>query len=62
MTQTKEEFLIDYLIKNNFSATSSKDLEKAISGMTAQQIIKAMEIAKNIQTNLNATSLGKELT
>jgi response regulator of citrate/malate metabolism len=62
MTQTKEEFLIDYLIKNNFSATTNKDLEKAISGMTAQQIIKAMEIAKNIQTNLNATSLGKELT
>jgi len=61
MAQTKEEFLIDYLIKNNFSATSSKDLEKAISGMTAHQIIKAMEIAKSIQDNLNATSLGKEL-
>jgi hypothetical protein len=61
MEQTKQEFLINYLIKNNFSTTSCKDLEKAISGMTAGQIIKAMEIAKSIQDNLNATSLGKEL-
>jgi len=62
MEQTKQTLLIDYLVKHNFNIPANIDLQKTISGMTAQQIVQAMEIAKDIQSRLMSTSLGRELT
>lgn len=62
MEQTKQTILIDYLVKHNFNIPANVDLQKTISGMTAQQIVQAMEIAKDIQSRLMTTSLGRELT
>ena len=62
MDQAKQTLLIDYLVKHNFNIPANVDLQKTISGMTAQQIIQAMEIAKDIQSRLMSTSLGRELT
>jgi hypothetical protein len=62
MEQTKQTLLIDYLVKHNFNIPANVDLQKTISGMTAQQIVQAMEIAKDIQSRLMSTSLGRELT
>ena len=62
MEQTKQTMLIDYLVKHNFNIPANVDLQKTISGMTAQQIVQAMEIAKDIQSRLMTTSLGRELT
>lgn len=62
MEQTKQTMLIDYLVKHNFNIPANVDLQKTISGMTAQQIVQAMEIAKDIQSRLMSTSLGRELT
>lgn len=61
MEQTKQTMLIDYLVKHNFNIPANVDLQKTISGMTAQQIVQAMEIAKDIQSRLMSTSLGREL-
>lgn len=62
MEQTKQTMLIDYLVKHNFNIPANVDLQKTISGMTAQQIVQAMEIAKDIQSRLMSTSLGRELS
>jgi hypothetical protein len=62
MDQAKQTLLVDYLVKHNFNIPANVDLQKTISGMTAQQIIQAMEIAKDIQSRLMSTSLGRELT
>lgn len=62
MNSKRLEWLVDYLINSNFGMiSSSEELEKNISGMTAKQIIEAMENAKKIQDSLKATSLGREL-
>lgn len=58
----KEITLTDYLLKCNFSVKDTLELQKMIAGMTADQIIGAMESAKKIQDQLNSTSLGKELS
>lgn len=60
METTKEQWLINYILTNGFLFNST-DLEKHISGMTASQIIQAMDIAKTLQTDLTSTPLGKEL-
>lgn len=59
--ENKQTILINYLLKYNFNVPSPIDLQKTISGMTAEQIIQAMEIAKDIQSKLMSTSLGREL-
>lgn len=61
MKENKQTILINYLLKYNFNVPSPIDLQKTISGMTAEQIIQAMEIAKDIQSKLMSTSLGREL-
>jgi hypothetical protein len=59
--KTNYDSLVDYLIKYNFKITDSEELQKKISGMTAKEIISAMEDAEVIKRNLCSTSLGKEL-
>lgn len=61
MNTKKQDWLTDYLINHNFSVPNTEELQERISGMTAQQIIEAMESAKQIQDRLSSTSLGKEL-
>lgn len=57
----KHDSLVEYLIKYNFKILDSEELQKKISGMTAKDIISAMEYAEKIKTSLNSTSLGREL-
>lgn len=58
---TRQKELVSYLIKNTFSVTDYKDLDRRISGMTANQIIEAMEEAKQLIEKLKSSSLGREL-
>lgn len=62
MNTTKQDWLINYLINNGFSVKNTLELQEKINGMTASQIIDAMEIAKTIRENLDSTPLGRELT
>lgn len=62
MNTTKQEWLVGYLVNHGFVVKNTLELQQKIAGMTAQDIIKAMEIAKNIQEELNSTPLGRELT
>lgn len=62
MNIQKIDELTKYLVNYNFNVIDPKGLEKLISGMTAEQILKAMNLAKEIQENLNSSTLGKELT
>lgn len=61
MNTKKQEWLTDYLVNHNFSVVNTDELQEQISGMTAEQIIQAMESARKIQDMLSSTSLGKEL-
>lgn len=61
MDNTKQEWLTKYLLNHGFSVSLDVELESRISGMTAEQIILAMETAKKLRDSLNATSLGREL-
>jgi hypothetical protein len=61
MENTKQEWLVRYLVDGGFNVTNPTELQKKISGMTADQIIKAMERARVLQEQLNSTPLGREL-
>lgn len=61
MNKTKQEWLINYLLMHGFLVRNTKELQDQISGMTANDIISAMETAKSIQDKLNSTPLGREL-
>lgn len=62
MSQKQKEWLVNYLISNNFEVVNnSEQLADKITGMMAQEIIAAMEEAKIISDRLNSTALGKEL-
>lgn len=62
MSQKQKEWLVNYLISNNFEVVgNSEQLADKITGMMAQEIIAAMEEAKAINDRLNSTALGKEL-
>lgn len=60
MQNTKEEWLVNYLLSNGV-LINPVDLEEKISGMTATQILKAMEAARTLQSDLSNTPLGREL-
>ena len=61
MQTSKQEWLINYLISFGFIVLNTEELQNRISGMTANQIIEAMEAAKTIRENLENSPLGKEL-
>lgn len=62
MSQKQKEWLVNYLISNNFEVVgNSEQLADKITGMMTQEIIAAMEEAKAINDRLNSTALGKEL-
>jgi nickel-dependent lactate racemase len=61
METSKQEWLIKYILVNGFIFNNPLELQKKISGMTATDIIKAMEKAKNMQDKLQSTTLGREL-
>lgn len=61
MVTSQQEWLIKYLLSNGFVVKNTPELQQKISGMTAEQIIKAMETAKSVQDELNSTPLGREL-
>jgi len=61
METEQQKWLVNYLINNNFQIEDHGELLSHITGMTAGQIIDAMEKAKQLQTELNSTGLGKEL-
>jgi len=61
MSQKQQDWLVDYLVSHNFNVEDSDKLIDKITGMTAQDILSAMEKAKVINDRLNSTSLGKEL-
>jgi hypothetical protein len=62
MDSFKQKWLVDFLVNNGFVVKNSNELQEKISGMTADDIIQAMSKAKDIQDNLRATSLGRELS
>ena len=57
----KQDWLVNYVINNGFLASNSKELEKYVSGMTANDIIEALEKALAIRQKLSESSLGREL-
>lgn len=57
----KQDWLVNYVINNGFLVSNSKELERYISGMTANDIIEALEKALAIRQKLSETSLGREL-
>lgn len=59
MNYTSQEKLINYLI--NTDTPVNEEIDYVIAGMTAQEIITALEVVKNIRSNLNSSSLGREL-
>lgn len=61
MELTKQEWLVNYLITHGFLVKNTLELQSRISGMTANQIIEAMEKARNLREELNSSPLGKEL-
>lgn len=61
MNTTKQEWLINYLLTHGFLVKNTKELQEKINGMTANDILAAMEVAKSIQDELNSTPLGREL-
>lgn len=62
MNTAKQDWLVNYLINNGFCVKNTLELQERINGMTASQIIDAMETAKTIRENLDSTPLGRELT
>jgi hypothetical protein len=61
MENVKQEWLVNYLLNHGFVVKNTTELQEKISGMTAQDIVKAMETAKAMQDELNSTPLGREL-
>ena len=59
MSYTQQEKLVNYLI--NTDNVVNEEIDYVIAGMTAQEIVSALEVVKNIRFNLNASSLGREL-
>jgi hypothetical protein len=59
MNYTSQEKLINYLI--NTDTPVNEEIDYVIAGMTAQEIVTALEVVKNIRSNLNSSSLGREL-
>lgn len=58
---TKQDQLVNYVVTNGFLVTNSKEIEKYVSGMTANEIIDALEKALSIKQSLSQSSLGREL-
>jgi hypothetical protein len=58
---TKQEWLKNYLVGCNFNIPAESDLQEKLRGLTAVQIVQAMEDAKKQLDKLNKTSLGREL-
>lgn len=58
---SKQVWLVNYVINNGFLASNSKELESYISGMTANDIIEALDKALSIRQKLSESSLGREL-
>jgi hypothetical protein len=61
MSSSQMEWLRDYLVQYGFNVPEVVDLQTKISGMSADEIITAMEQAKLICDRLKDSSLGKEL-
>lgn len=61
MNKIKQDWLVNYLLTNSFFVTNTKELQEKINGMTADDILTAMETARSIQDELNSTPLGREL-
>jgi hypothetical protein len=61
MDNSKQEWLMKYLLNCGFVVPADQDLQNHITGMTSNDIIQAMEKAKKLMDNLNSTSLGREL-
>lgn len=60
MSYTQQEKLVNYLISTENIV--NEEIDYVIAGMTAQEIILALEVVKNIRFNLNSSSLGRELS
>lgn len=58
---TKEEWLKNYLVSCDFNIPAESNLQEKLSGLTALQIVQAMEDAKKILDKLKKTPLGREL-
>lgn len=61
METPQQEWLVNYLLTNGFLVKNTIELQTKISGMTANQIIEAMEKAKSLREGLEASPLGREL-
>lgn len=61
MNTSQQDWLVSYLLTHGFMVMNTEELQTRISGMTALQIIEAMERAKNIKDQLQLSPLGKEL-
>ncbi len=59
---TKQEWLKNYLVSCDFYIPADDNLQEKLSGLTALQIVQAMEDAKKILDKLKNTSLGRELS
>lgn len=58
---TKQEWLKNYLVVCDFNIPEGSNLQERLTGLTALQIVQAMEDAKKLLDSLKKTSLGREL-
>jgi hypothetical protein len=58
---TKQDWLKNYLVGCDFNIPEESNLQEKLAGLTALQIVQAMEDAKKILDKLKKTTLGREL-
>lgn len=57
----KQQELSNYLITKGFDNVNTEDIQKLISGMTAQALTEALEDAQTRLQLIKSTTLGREL-
>jgi tRNA A22 N-methylase len=61
MMTDQQQHLATYLVRQGFNNLNNEEVQKLISGMTAQAITEALEDARKQIDKLKQTGLGREL-
>lgn len=56
----QQEWLVNYLL-NNHNYYDTPELDNRVNGMSADQLIKVLDIVRELRNELDKTPLGREL-
>ena len=56
----QQEWLVNYLL-NNHNHYDTPELDNRVNGMSADQLIKVLDIVRELRNELDKTPLGREL-